>query len=252
MAEINTNITQRAKAIKYIELNLGGGMVDIELDKEHYDMSLDRAIAYYRQRSSRAVEESFMILRLSPDQSNYRLPDEVIEVRVVYRKSAGGVGSTATNFEPFEAGYLNMYMLNAARGQGLATFELYMGQRELLGRMFGANVTFTWSNSSKILNLHRNVKADESTVLHTYNYRPDESLFTDVYAGQWLRDYALAIAKMSLGQARSKFASLAGPQGGVQLNGNDLIQQGQAEKDKLEEALMKYEDGGTPLGFIFG
>jgi hypothetical protein len=73
-----------------------------------------------------------------------------------------------------------------------------------------------------------------------------------VYAGQWLRDYALAVAKMSLGQARSKFASLAGPQGGVQLNGNDLIQQGQAEKDKLEEALMKYEDGGTPIGFIFG
>ena len=24
------------------------------------------------------------------------------------------------------------------------------------------------------------------------------------------------------------------------------------EKDKLEEALLKYEDGGTPLGFIFG
>ena len=39
MAELNTNTTERAKAIKYIELNLGGGMVDIELDKEHYDMA---------------------------------------------------------------------------------------------------------------------------------------------------------------------------------------------------------------------
>ena len=56
--------TQRNKAIKYIELSLGGGMVDVELDREHYDMAIDKALAKYRQRSSRAVEESFMVLKL--------------------------------------------------------------------------------------------------------------------------------------------------------------------------------------------
>lgn len=244
--------TQRSKAQKYIELSLGGGMVDIELDKEHYDMAIDKAIAKYRQRSSRAVEESFMILKLTPGESDYTLPDEVIDVKVIYRQSAGGVGSTATNFEPFEAGYLNMYMLNAARGSGLATFELYMGQRELLGKMFGAYVMFTWSNTSKRLSMHRYVKSDESVVLHTYNYRPDETLLSDTSAAPWIKDYALAVAKMSLGQARSKFAQLAGPQGGVQLNGNDLIAQAQAEMEKLEEDLKTFADGGTPLGFIFG
>ncbi|CAB4241499.1 hypothetical protein UFOVP71_37 [uncultured Caudovirales phage] len=244
--------TQRSKAQKYIELSLGGGMVDIELDKEHYDMAVDKAISKYRQRSSRAVEESFMIMRLSPNESVYTLPEEVIDVRIIYRASAGGVGTTGTNFEPFEAGYLNMYMLNAARGQGLATFELWMGQRELLGRMFGAYMMFNWSNTTKRLNLHRTIRAGEDVVLHTYNYRPDEDLLADVSAGPWLRDYALATAKMSLGQARSKFASLAGPQGGVQLNGNDLINQAQTEIEKLEEALTKFEDGGTPLSFFFG
>jgi hypothetical protein len=244
--------TQRSKAQKYIELNLGGGMVDIELDKEHYDMAVDKAISKYRQRSSRAVEESFMILTLSPGESVYTLPEEIIDVKVIYRASAGGTGATATNFEPFEAGYLNMYMLNAARGQGLATFELWMGQRELLGRMFGAYVIFNWSNTTKRLNLHRYVKTSEDIIIHTYNYRPDEDLLADVSAGPWLRDYALATAKMSLGQARSKFASLAGPQGGVQLNGGDLIAQAQAEIEKLEEDLKTYTDGGTPLGFIFG
>jgi hypothetical protein len=244
--------TQRSKAQKYIELSLGGGMVDIELDKEHYDMAIDKAIAKYRQRSSRSVEESFMILKLTPGESDYTLPDEVIDVKVIYRQSAGGVSSTATNFEPFEAGYLNMYMLNAARGSGLATFELYMGQRELLGKMFGAYVMFTWSNTSKRLSMHRYVKSDESVVLHTYNYRPDETLLSDTSSAPWIKDYALAVAKMSLGQARSKFAQLAGPQGGVTLNGNDLIAQAQAEMEKLEEDLKTYTDGGTPLGFIFG
>ena len=250
MADNNT--TYRSKAKKYIELNLGGGMIDIELDNEHYDMAIDKAMSKYRQRSSRAVEESFMILTMSPGESDYTLPDEVIDVKCIYRQSAGGVSATATNFEPFEAGYLNMYMLNAARGSGLATFELYMGQRELMGKMFGAYVIFTWSTTSKRLSMHRYVKSDESVILHTYNYRPDESLLQDTSSGPWIRDYATAVAKMALGQARSKFSQLAGPQGGVSLNGNDLIQQAQTEMEKLEEDLKTYAEGGTPLGFIFG
>jgi len=244
--------TQRSKAQKYIELSLGGGMVDIELDKEHYDMAIDKAVSKYRQRSSRAVEESFMVLKLSPGESDYTLPDEVIDVRVIYRSSTGGVSATATNFEPFEAGYLNMYMLNAARGNGLATFEIMMGHRETLGKMFGAHVLFTWSTTSKRLSLHRYNRADESVILHTYNYRPDEVLLADSSASPWIKDYALAVAKMSLGQARSKFAQLAGPQGGVQLNGNDLIEKAQADMEKLDEDLKTFADGGTPLGFIFG
>jgi hypothetical protein len=249
---MQNNTTYRSKAAKTIELMLGGGLVDVELDKEHYDMAIDKAIGKYRQRSSRAVEESFMLLKLTAGNSTYTLPEEVIDVKVIYRSSAGGIGSTGTTHEPFEAAYLNMYMLNAARGQGLLSFELYMGQRELMATMFGAHVTFTWSQTSKQLNLHRNIKGEESVLLHTYNYRPDESLLQDTGSGPWIRDYATATAKMMLGQARSKFAQLAGPQGGVTLNGTDLIAQSQSEIEKLEEDLKTFADGGTPLGFIFG
>jgi hypothetical protein len=77
-------------------------------------------------------------------------------------------------------------------------------------------------------------------------------LLSDSHSNPWLKDYALAVAKMSLGQARSKFGALAGPQGGVQLNGNDLIAQSQAEIEKLEAELINYVDGGTPISFIFG
>ena len=247
------NITnERSKAIRYIELSLGGGMVDVELDSEHYEHAIDKALAVYRQRSSRAVEESFAILNLNVGQQQYRLPDETVDVRVIYRRSAGGVASSSsTQFDPFDAALINLYMINAVRG-GMATYELYMGQRELIGRMFGAHITFTWNHVTKLIHLHRNIKSEEDVVLHVYNYKPDEVLMVDHQSGPWLRDYALAIAKMSLGQARSKFTQLAGPQGGVQLNGNDLIAQATAEMEGLEEDLKTYVDGGTPLGFIFG
>jgi hypothetical protein len=247
--------TQRNKAQKFIELSLGGGMVDVELDKEHYDMAIDKAVSKYRQRSSRAVEESFMVLTLEPEVNEYVLPDEVIEVRNVYRQNSGGVssgGSGATGFDPFEAGYLNMYLLSYAKAGRATTFELYMGHRELLATMFGAYVTYNFSNTSKRLSLHRRFNSEEQVIIHTYNYRPDEELLADTSSAPWIKDYALAHAKMMLGQARSKFAQLAGPQGGVQLNGADLITQAQAEIEKLEEDLKTYAEGGTPLGFIFG
>jgi hypothetical protein len=152
--------TERNKVIKYIQLNLGEGMIDVELDKDHYDMAIDKAVAKYRQRSSRAVEESFLVLKLQPQQSTYTLPNEIIEVRQIYRRNAGGISASATDFEPFEAGYLNMYMLNAGRGGGLATFELYMGYREQMGKMFGAYIIFNWNEVSKQLHLQRKIRSE--------------------------------------------------------------------------------------------
>jgi len=73
-----------------------------------------------------------------------------------------------------------------------------------------------------------------------------------VYSGQWIKDYALANCKMMLGQARSKFGQIAGPQGGTQLNGTALITEAQAEMEKLEEELKNYVDGSQPLTWVIG
>ena len=61
----------RQELTKEIELSLGGGMVDVELDPEHYDLAIDKALAKYRQRSSRSTEESFIALTLKLEQQDY-------------------------------------------------------------------------------------------------------------------------------------------------------------------------------------
>ena len=85
-----------------------------------------------------------------------------------------------------------------------------------------------------------------------YNHRPDFNLLEDVYAGQWLKDYALANAKMILGQAREKFPSIAGPQGSSALNGSQLKAEAKAEMEALELDLNTYKDGSTPLTWVTG
>jgi hypothetical protein len=92
----------------------------------------------------------------------------------------------------------------------------------------------------------------ETIMLWIYNVKPDQMLFNDPYAFPWLQDYAYSFAKRIVGEAREKFATIAGPQGGTQLNGAALKQEAQAEMEKLEEDLKTYVDGGTPLTWVTG
>ena len=55
-----------------------------------------------------------------------------------------------------------------------------------------------------------------------------------------------------LGEARGKFNTIAGPQGGTTLNGAELKQQGLAEMEKLDQEIGNFAEGGTPHSFVIG
>jgi len=242
----------RDAIIKEMEVRLGGGMVDVELDPAHYNLALDKALDKYRQRSENAVEESFIHLHLQAEISQYTLPNEIIEVKDIYRRSNGVSGTTGNDFEPFEAQYLNTYMMHSGRAGGLAVYDSLAQHRETLGRLFGAEYTFTWNHTSHSLFLHRRVKTDDDCYLHVYNNRPEETLFADVYAKPWIKDYAFAHARLMLAEARGKFNTIAGPQGGTTLNADVLRASAEADLDKLEQDLTLYAEGSTGLGFVIG
>jgi hypothetical protein len=56
---------------------------------------------------------------------------------------------------------------------------------------------------------------------------------------QWIRRFALALAKEMLGLVRSKFATLPIPGNDITLNGTDLINQAKDEQEKLREELKQ-------------
>jgi hypothetical protein len=60
------------------------------------------------------------------------------------------------------------------------------------------------------------------------------------------------MAKFTLGEARSKFTTIAGPQGGGQLNGDALKAEATQEMQDLMTQIGNYAEGGTPLSFRIG
>jgi len=340
----------RNEIIDYIRLRLGDQIVDVELDKEHYELSVKQALTKYRQKAQNAVEESYAFLDLLPETQEYILPNNIMEVRQIFRRGIGSTtGTTASQFEPFASGYLNTYMLVAGRVGGLTNYELFTQYQELAMTMFGGYMNFTWNRVTKKLTLIRKIpqyghsyfsltslsasgtavgstitmqlshpvalvannslyiqncqvlgysgqyrvnsvdatgtvitvlatqslgattvtgfnlsstqvwspEVDginncESILLWIYNYKPDSMLLSDPQVYPWLQEYSLAFCKSILGQARGKFGSVAGPQGGSQLNGAALLQEANEEMTKLEEDLKNYVDGSQPLTWITG
>lgn len=247
--------TQKQEIYDYVYAMLGGGMVDVELDPIHYETALKKAFTRFRQRSDNSVEESYMFMPLVIDQNDYILPNEVIEVRKIFRRSIGsrtGGGDGGTLFEPFNMAYTNTYLLSSSNMGGLATYDLFSQYQELVGRMFGSFIEFKWNSTSKKLTILQRPRADEEVLLYVYNYRPNSELINDYLAGQWIKDYTLANCKYMLGEARSKFATIAGPQGGSTLNGDALKAEAQAEMEKLEQEVSMAVSGGTGYGFLIG
>ena len=239
--------------VDQIYSRLGGDMVDVELDPKHYDTAIQRALSKYRQRSENAVEESYGILELVSEQQTYILPQEVMSVRQIFRRGLGNSQATS-NFEPFSAGWMNAYLLQSGRQGGMVMYDLYAGFQELAMRMFGGYLNFTFNPTTKALTIVRKIPegAEENVLLWQYNYKPDAIILRDTYSGQWINDYAYSQAKFILGEARSKFAQINGPQGGTSLNGDTLKTEAIKEMEDLEKALLNFEDGGTPMWFVIG
>jgi hypothetical protein len=254
MAESTTVQQLKEELFQNIRLRLGEGMVDVELDPEHFEAAYQYAIKIYRQRAQNSTEESYTLMTIQEHKDTYTLPEEFINIRQVFRRTVGlETGPAASSFDPFSSAILNTYLLNYNHAGGLATYDFYAGYIELAARMFGGYVIFTFNPVTKKLKIVRDPKATgEQILLWADIQKPEEVLLRDPGSGVWIGDWVLATAKMMLGEAREKFASIAGPGGGTTLNGTALKAEGKALQDQLIEDLKRYVDFSQPLTWIQG
>jgi hypothetical protein len=246
--------TLKQNLIEYVKLQLGGDIIDLELDPSHYEAAYQKTIGTYRQRANNAYEESYSFMQLVQDVNIYELPQEVVSVRQIFRRTFGdSSGPFASNFDPFAQASINVYLMNFNVAGGLATYDFYSQYIELAGRMFGAYMNYTWNPVTKKLQLIRDPKGSGETVLlWTYNLKPEFNLLSDHQIKQWLRDYMVANCKMIIGEAREKFGTIAGPQGGSALNGTAMKTEAQAQMDALVVQLVNYVDGSQPITWVIG
>ena len=251
----NLNLEELKQALfENCRLRLGGDIIDLELDPQHYEAAYNYAIKVYRQRAENAVQESYTLMTVIKNVDTYTLPAEFINVRCLFRRTVGlETGPSSSSDDPFSSAILNTYLLNYNYTGGMATYDFYAGYVELAARMFGGYLTYTFDPVTKVLRIVRDFKGTGERILIWADIqRPEEVLIQDPGAGVWIGDFIIAVLKGIIGEAREKFGSIAGPGGGTTLNGTAMKAESAAGQKELLEQLKNYVDYSQPLTWIQG
>jgi hypothetical protein len=251
----NYNLEELKEALfENVRLRLGGDIIDLEIDPQHYEAAYNYAIKVYRQRAENAVQESYTLLTVVKNVDTYTLPSDFINVRALFRRTVGlETGPSSTSFDPFSSAILNTYLLNYNYTGGMATYDFYAGYVELAARMFGGYLTYTFDPVTKVLRITRDFKGTGERILIWADIqRPEAVLIQDPGAGVWIADFIIAILKGIIGEAREKFGSIAGPGGGTTLNGTAMKAESKAAQEQLLLDLKNYVDLSQPLTWIQG
>ena len=237
-----------------IGFRLGEGIIDLELDPAHYEAAYQYAIKIYRQRAQNATEETYTLFTTEKNVDTYTLPEQFINVRSLFRRTVGlDTGPASSSFDPFSSAILNTYLLNYNAAGGLATYDFYAGYVELAARMFGGYVVYTFNPVTKVLRIVRDPKSTgEKVLIWADVQKTEEVLLQDPGSGIWIGDWTLATLKGIIGEAREKFASIAGPGGGTTLNGSAMKAEGSKMQADLLEDLKRYVDYSQPLTWVQG
>lgn len=240
---------------KAILMRLAGTLVDVELEKDELDYAIGFAMDVYRQRAENATKEQGIIFGVKEGQQVYDLSDreDISNIIGIYRNSLGATSTTGRDLDPFLLQFTNQMMSYAGGTNGygsLATLDFQRQHLELLEVLMAHQPQYYFNKSNYQLNFYNMINRDEAYLILAECWRSDEELLNDQDIYPWIQSYAIAVSKQILGEARGMFQTLAGPGGGITMNGAELKQEAQEEINKLEEEIQRFVTSTKGMPFI--
>jgi hypothetical protein len=233
----------------YVLLMLGAPVVTVELDEQQLDAAVDLALQVLEEW---APMEHFRyhVFLTQPGKSIYTLPPDIGYVRNVYYKQTGEFAFQSSDLGgaiPVEYFYPGGAYASISGGMidplqpiwgRMGEFSLYKSYEQMYSRMSSNIGGWEWIGGYQTIKLYPIPYRNHRVVVHYLQKNNDWGRVQSV-----MQEGALAYAKIMLGRIRSKIKNPPGPGGGVQLDGDTLLQEGIQEKKDFEERLItRYGD----------
>jgi len=236
------------KLYRQCYITLGGTSIDVHLEDEDYETAFTMAVEVYRDMSSRSVYQTYGSLKTEPSISIYHLNERIDNVVKINRTRGlfGGAAGATGGFESFGAATANT-LLRGGMGSNsgavdLVTYDFMLQYQETLDRLFAREIHFVFRNDSHTLLLTQIPRHDEVILLDMRILKSINELLSDHWSNRWLREYTLAHMRIIWGSKVGFFATLPGAQGGTTTRAESMIQQGEADKQRLEDDLLLNSD----------
>jgi hypothetical protein len=219
----------------FVLARLGHPVVRVELTDFQVKTAIDEAVTNLDYHAPMWATQ-MATFQTQAGQNRYILPMHIAYnlSYVVYKKTLLSIQNMAGTLE-FD--FFIKYFQDNFLFSDFAVSDFYLMQshlemiRKVLGQEGGWDVI-----NGNVLQLYPTPVLDTQDVILVY--RALDSGTMHPYYKNWIQRYALAVSKGILGEIRGKYKTLPSPGGGAQLNGQDLMQQSEKEKEKLKEELL--------------
>lgn len=229
----------------FVLARLGYPVVKVELTPYQVKTAIDEAIVKFSYHCPMWAM-NYLVFNASAGINIYELPSYVIDNLnfVAYNNSLlGALAQAGTMEADFWIAYLsNSNLFNSFNVGDFYIFQSYI---ELVRKVLGQDGMWSVLNNRYLVLTPPPQITPEPVIVE---YRAIDSNTIHPAYRNWIQRYTLAICKGILSQSRGKFQSLPGPQGGTTLNGPQLQEQSDKEKEQLEQELLyNIEEPALPV-----
>jgi hypothetical protein len=230
----------------YILHSCGYPVVRIELDELNVINNILKAIRRYCTYESL----EYAVRELYPEGPNagsnvFKIPADIDKIHIVdvlFERDAlfsgfGSVDGMGSLLPGYSYAYLDTFMANF----DVAQYYMYLQQIQDFKTML--QIQKHWDIVNDTIVVH----PTNSSVPRIGLLYGEIPKLADIEKIEWINDYSLALCKITLGMVRRKYSGMQMPGGGLSLDGDALVSEGNAEKEKLDADLMKRM---RPLPFL--
>lgn len=231
--------TTRKEFKEFCLRKLGKPVIEINVDQDQVEDRIDEALSYYWDYHFDGTDRTFYKHQITATDIANRyitIPEEIIGAIRIFN-----VGSNITA----GGGMFNVqyqFVLNNIHdltNYNTLNFVMSMQHLQYMEELLVGEQPIRYNRHMNKLHIDTDWNRIEEgmyIVLECYQIvNPDT--YTDVWKDRWLQNYATAKIKYQWGTNLTKFVGMSLP-GGVQFNGEQILNDAKAEIDALEEDMI--------------
>jgi len=220
----------------FILARLGFPIVRVELDDLQVLTAIDEAISKLDYHAPDWCTQ-FTTFQTSAGINLYEMPQVVLNnfQYAAYKKTLLSIArmNNQLEFDFFIKYFQENFLFNDFAVSDFLLMKMHLKQiRKILGREGSFDII-----DNKYLQIYPTPQGIGDTEEVVVQFKALNSDTLHPYFISWLQRYSLAICKGILGEIRSKYRNLPSPGGGAMLNGQQLIEESNKEKQSLLDEL---------------
>jgi hypothetical protein len=216
---------------QYIYRKLGHPVINVEVDETQLEDVIDEALKTFIESHYDACEIGYVELEVQAGVKEYTLPESVQDVLEVLNIEGESSSSFFFGDEPILINRQNV--MNVPCGyQDVVSVEVYRQRLALIEDQFKVWILFEFNQISKKISFPEAPESNGIRVLKVAQAAVDTNDTGLVLDSLWLKNYAVALARIQWGVNLGKYSGAQLP-GGVEINAADIAAQGEAERERL-------------------